>query len=324
MVTMRCNLLFSPTPPTRRRPLRLAAWLVAAALAPLAAAWATAAGPPPTGETQRLIGQLSSESFREREAAARALAGLGEDALPALRRAEAGPDAEVRRAAKRTRETIEARLRADAPAVFRKLGGKVRPTRPDSEIPWLWVDLRGTKVADTDLRYLKWLGPVRTVWLDGTDVTDAGLAHLRALDHMYELGLCKTRVTGAGLVHLEGLRELQSLVANDSGMSDAGLAHVGKLPGLRWLQLERTRVTDAGLGHLKELKQLEHLYLTGTKISDAGLAHLKGLPALHGVEAVGTDVTDAGAADFHKTRHIVVPHTWDENRRLMREARQGR
>src|SRR5438270_1084415 len=68
----------------------------------LAVAMGFAPAEPPSGEAARLVTQLSGDSFRDREAAAKALLALGEDALPALGKAEAGsPDAEVRRAAKR-------------------------------------------------------------------------------------------------------------------------------------------------------------------------------------------------------------------------------
>jgi uncharacterized protein (TIGR03067 family) len=57
----------------------------------------TRAEPPTPGEVDRLIRQLGSPSFREREAAAERLRGLGEAALDALREAaENNPDAEIR------------------------------------------------------------------------------------------------------------------------------------------------------------------------------------------------------------------------------------
>lgn len=56
----------------------------------------------PTTEAvaRRLVRQLGSESFQERETASKALRSLGEKALPALKHAAASsPDAEVRRRA---------------------------------------------------------------------------------------------------------------------------------------------------------------------------------------------------------------------------------
>ena len=57
------------------------------------------APPPRTGpaEIQRLIRQLGSESFPEREAASQELAAVGEPALQALRAALQDTDAEIRR-----------------------------------------------------------------------------------------------------------------------------------------------------------------------------------------------------------------------------------
>src|SRR5262245_45034999 len=55
---------------------------------------------PDPDRVDRLIRQLGSDRFKEREAAAKALEELGEPALPALKRAATdSPDVEVRRRA---------------------------------------------------------------------------------------------------------------------------------------------------------------------------------------------------------------------------------
>src|SRR5690349_6895172 len=62
-------------------------------------------------EVDRLIQQLGSDSFAEREAASKALDAVGESALEALQKAaREDRDAEVRRRAKGLVELLEARL----------------------------------------------------------------------------------------------------------------------------------------------------------------------------------------------------------------------
>lgn len=66
---------------------------------------------PPAAEVQRLIRQLGSNSFAEREAASKALDAIGEPALEALRKAsQTSDEVEVRRRAKQVVESVEARL----------------------------------------------------------------------------------------------------------------------------------------------------------------------------------------------------------------------
>jgi hypothetical protein len=59
------------------------------------------AAPPGKGDVGRLVRQLGSDDFEEREAASTALQRRGEAALPALRKALASDDLEVRKRARR-------------------------------------------------------------------------------------------------------------------------------------------------------------------------------------------------------------------------------
>ncbi len=68
------------------------------------------AAAPPAPSIEHLVRQLSSDEFAEREAAEEALNRVGEPALPALRRATASIDVEVRTRAARVVRTIQGRL----------------------------------------------------------------------------------------------------------------------------------------------------------------------------------------------------------------------
>jgi HEAT repeat protein len=76
----------------------------------LALSQASAAAPPSPepADIERLVKQLGSERFEEREAADKALEKTGEPALEALRGAVRSPDAEIRHRAARSVETVVA------------------------------------------------------------------------------------------------------------------------------------------------------------------------------------------------------------------------
>jgi hypothetical protein len=91
---------------------RTCSWLWAAGFAAAGALAVAAAEPADAGQIARLIGQLGSARYAEREAATKALNALGEPALVALQQAAQGKDPEVRRRAHVLARQIEARREA--------------------------------------------------------------------------------------------------------------------------------------------------------------------------------------------------------------------
>jgi hypothetical protein len=86
-------------------------------LAPLAILLGPVSGgeppPPKAADIGRLVQQLGSDSFEEREAASKALERIGEAALPALRRATGSDDAEIRRRARDAMKATYVRVEAE-------------------------------------------------------------------------------------------------------------------------------------------------------------------------------------------------------------------
>jgi HEAT repeat protein len=87
------------------------------------AAWSMATGAEEP-RVERLVRQLGSEKFEDREQAAKDLIDIGAPALEAVRRAAASPDAEVARLAKECIETIEHNV---------KVAGLLRQLRSDMQ-----------------------------------------------------------------------------------------------------------------------------------------------------------------------------------------------
>jgi hypothetical protein len=140
----------------------------------------------------RLVGQLGSDSYAEREAASRGLDAAGELALPAVRQALRSSDPEIRRRARDLAEDIEFRAAAprwaQAISSIRRLGARVR--------------------AEDERR----LGEVN-VALDSQDISEELAAHLRTLDGAGPLSLhiAGDQLTLAGLARLKEIRSVQCL-----------------------------------------------------------------------------------------------------------------
>jgi hypothetical protein len=99
------------------------------------------------------------------------------------------------------------------------------------------LDLTDTDVTDADLRYVRDLTELRTLYLHGTKVGDDGVVHLRSLEKLRIVSLNGTEVTDAAIEHLCGLAELT------------------------YVSLERTQVTPEGVAKLQEaLPECEIIY----------------------------------------------------------------
>jgi hypothetical protein len=179
------------------------------------------------GEVARMVRQLGSETFSEREAASRALDALGEPALPALREAVHSPDLEVRRRAAELLRDIETRadarertaaIRALTEAVT-KLGGRCKPGVDALGRPAVSVDLSNTAVTDADLGRLRGWAVVRELDLSRTNLTDKGLRHLREAAGLEALSLLGLRITDEGLEHLFGLHSLAQLTLDSTAVT---------------------------------------------------------------------------------------------------------
>src|SRR5207237_3037875 len=127
---------------------------------------------------------------------------------------------------------------ASAVKAVENLGGKV--TRDDKlpGKPVIGVILGGTKVTDGDLKELKDLKQLTTLYLNMTGVTDAGLKELKDLQQLTTLALYNTKVTDAGLKELKHLKQLTSLYLSNTRVTAAG--QMESLPRTTLATLVRT------------------------------------------------------------------------------------
>ena len=86
------------------------------------------------------------------------------------------------------------------------------------------IDFRGTPVADADLKNLKDISGLQTIYLGRTKITDAGLEHLKAVKSLTFIGLLQTQIT------LEGGMALQKALP-DCRIASPQLGLGGNRPG---------------------------------------------------------------------------------------------
>jgi hypothetical protein len=136
-------------------------------LSTFAAAARAADGPEQAAHIARLVGRLGSSSFEERQEAARALDAVGGPALAALRAAERGPDAEVRRRARDLIQRIE--RREETARVLRPQ--RLRLVYKDTPLPEAVADFSRQSGAQIQLSGARAQAAKQTVTLDTGETT---------------------------------------------------------------------------------------------------------------------------------------------------------
>ncbi|MBL7152542.1 MAG: hypothetical protein ISS79_02405 [Phycisphaerae bacterium] len=179
--------------------------------------------------------------------------------------------------------------------------------------------LKGERMGDFGLPFLRNLPRLNYLCLYGTNFTDKGMVHVKEMASLRILSfhedLC--RITDAGLVHVSQMPELEILCLHGMrNITDAGMAHLANMRSLRKLNIASSQITDRGLAHLKQIKTLERLELPQDQkgITDAGLAHIAELPNLRSLQISRIHFndskmnkeyyTDAGLAELATCRRL--------------------
>jgi Leucine Rich repeat len=130
---------------------------------------------------------------------------------------------------------------------------------------------------------------------------DLQLKRIKDLSHLESLYLSRTNTTDSGLKNIKDLTKLKDLNLDDTDITDAGMTNLKGLVHVKSLSLALLKITDAGLANLEGMTELESLMLyKASGVTDAGLVHLKGLKQLKAVDLNGTSVTSAGIRDLRK------------------------
>jgi hypothetical protein len=253
---------------------------------------------------QRLIQQMASDDYAERDAATKALAKLGEPALEALREAAKSKDAETRRRATTVIEAITERLYQDALDLLKARGGEITVPRYPGDDKRV-VILSDKVLRDSDLAKLAWLKDVKKLILSHAEVSAQGFSGIKNMSRIDFLDLSDAKIPAEALCHLRGLAKLRCLDLSGTAVTDASLGYLERLP-LSSLRLRGTAVGDAGIERLQGHDQLQLLDLSDTRVGDAGLSNLKGLPELRSLYLCNTRVTNAGLARLRRSTDITM------------------
>ncbi|MEP6668392.1 MAG: hypothetical protein ABJF10_04520 [Chthoniobacter sp.] len=149
------------------------------------------AGPPPTPEEIKAVGELSSHGVRAEQVA------NGVNWRYVNFRGADKPDA-----------ALYVRLKS-VPSIVE-------------------LSLAGMKFAPEDLANIASLKNLTTLNLSGSNVTDDGLKAVENLEKLSSLNLFSTGITDAGLSHLAHLKNLRRLYLADTKVTDAGVETLKK------------------------------------------------------------------------------------------------
>src|SRR5581483_6020312 len=145
-------------------------------------------------EIDRMIKQLGSDDFREREAAMESLQRIGRQALPALRIAQNSENLEVRHRAKMLLDQLDVGIQ---PLLNR--GARIHYYSKQKPSP---VSVDGVEMV-------------------GTAFSDDDLMHVREFTNIKRLSIPNaSRITNAGLAHIRHLRSLESLTIGGAPIND--------------------------------------------------------------------------------------------------------
>ncbi len=155
------------------------------------------------------------------------------------------------------------------------------------------LNLENTLVSDTGLQYLKDI-PLNYISLIGTQITDKGFGYLSNMPSLTTLYVGSTAISNSGVEQLKDMKQLEKLSFTNTQIDGVGLGHLKDLKNLKILGLESTSISDVDLQHLHGLKILIVLGLSNCKIADSGLAYLKDLKNLKVLSLDSTPITDVG------------------------------
>lgn len=173
------------------------------------------------------------------------------------------------------------------------------PPRNNTEPrPVARVEMAGEQFGDEQLKLLKYIPTLESVYISNASVTDAGMKELKALPKLTTLTLyCQPggpKITDAGIRDLEEMTSLTGLYLSEVVVTEQGFRALTYLSNLENLMVDGPGIDDAALAHLEGLLKLKSLGLRDTSVGDDGLAILQRLPALDSLGLNGANITDQG------------------------------
>ncbi len=155
------------------------------------------------------------------------------------------------------------------------------------------VSLRGTWVADADLRHLSQYSDLSVLDLSLTHITDQGMQEIKNLRGITDFNLYFAEyITDEGVAAIKDWKNLKRLNLHGTKAGDTALEHIAGITSLESLNVGSTLMTDVGLERLTALTNLKELTMGGNELGDAGLQALRQMPTLTYLDLSGRQGND--------------------------------
>ncbi len=186
------------------------------------------------------------------------------------------------------------------------------------------LNLRGTRVADDDLKQLAKFPKLERLSLLSTAIRDPGLEHVAQLESLVQLSVGGF-VTDAGLKSLAKSRSIRQLALIDAQITDAAAESLIAMPQLESLTLQWTRFGDAGLKQLAAADRLKRLSAESSPFTDAAVEALASCKRLESLGLLGEELTVASLKTLEKMTglrelSISFPDQHQEDLKALRTA----
>ena len=167
------------------------------------------------------------------------------------------------------------------------------------------------RLGPGDLKCLKNLKDLQTIWLTGSTLSNEHLADLAALESLRNLTIKNTKVDAQGLKYLAGHAALTRLHL-PMGMQDEAISALVPLPSLSELDISYSKISAKAAQHLSQLQSLDTLFINDTECGDELIAGLKDAKKLQSLFLNGAKITDKCAdslLEMTNLRHLELRDT---------------
>lgn len=157
------------------------------------------------------------------------------------------------------------------------------------------VNLRGSWIADSDVRELASLPHLERLDLSFTRITDQGILYLKGAHNLVDVNLAfDERVGDEGQAAIKQWTHLKRLNVRGTRIADNTVAAVAGLPELEALDISYTDALDNGLDALATAPKLKELSIGGLRITEVAFQSIRQIAGLELLDLGGGKFTGGG------------------------------
>jgi internalin A len=157
------------------------------------------------------------------------------------------------------------------------------------------VNLRGSWIADSDVRELAGLPRLERIDLSFTRITDQAILNLKGARNLVELNLrFDERVGDEGQAAIKEWKRLKRLTLRGTRIADNTVAAAASLPELEALDISFTDALDSGIDALATAPKLKDLSIGGLRITEAAFQSIRQIAGLERLDLGGGKFSGGG------------------------------